>query len=65
MFAAVSGVIVIAEARARGAQRAGRGEQLMRGHIRPRGKRSFELKFDAGRDPTTGEPPIAGSVAPS
>jgi hypothetical protein len=22
----------------------------MKGHIRPRGKRSFQLKFDAGRD---------------
>jgi len=27
----------------------------MKGHIRQRGKRSFELKFDAGRDPATGE----------
>ena len=27
----------------------------MKGHIRPRGKRSFELKFDAGRDPATDE----------
>jgi integrase len=27
----------------------------MRGHIRQRGKRSWELKFDAGRDPATGE----------
>lgn len=27
----------------------------MKGHIRPRGKGSWELKFDAGRDPTTGE----------
>src|SRR5258706_3435893 len=27
----------------------------MTGHIRQRGKRSFELKFDAGRDPATGE----------
>jgi len=27
----------------------------MKGHIRERGKRSFELKFDAGRDPATGE----------
>jgi integrase len=26
----------------------------MKGHIRQRGKRSFELKFDAGRDPATG-----------
>jgi integrase len=26
----------------------------MKGHIRQRGKRSFELKFDAGRDPSTG-----------
>jgi hypothetical protein len=25
------------------------------GHIRPRGRRSWELKFDAGRDPATGE----------
>ena len=27
----------------------------MKGHIRQRGKRSFELKFDAGRDPATGK----------
>jgi hypothetical protein len=27
----------------------------MKGHIRERGKRSFELKFDAGRDPATGK----------
>jgi integrase len=27
----------------------------MKGHIRQRGKHSFELKFDAGRDPATGE----------
>jgi integrase len=27
----------------------------MKGHIRQRGSRSFELKFDAGRDPTTGK----------
>jgi hypothetical protein len=27
----------------------------MRGHIRQRGKNSFELKFDAGRDPATGK----------
>jgi integrase len=27
----------------------------MRGHLRQRGKRSFELKFDAGRDLATGE----------
>jgi integrase len=27
----------------------------MRGHIRQRGKRSWELKFDAGRDPATGK----------
>ena len=27
----------------------------MKGHIRQRGKRSFELKFDAGCDPATGE----------
>jgi len=27
----------------------------MKGHLRPRGKRSFELKFDAGRDPFTGQ----------
>ncbi len=27
----------------------------MKGHIRQRGKRSFELKFDAGRDPATGQ----------
>src|SRR5262245_16835197 len=27
----------------------------MKGHIRQRGKRSWELKFDAGRDPVTGE----------
>jgi integrase len=27
----------------------------MKGHIRPRGKRSWELKFDAGRSPTTGK----------
>jgi integrase len=27
----------------------------MKGHIRQRGKHSFELKFDAGRDPTTGK----------
>jgi integrase len=27
----------------------------VRGHIRQRGKRSFELKFDAGREPATGE----------
>ena len=27
----------------------------MKGHLRQRGKRSFELKFDAGRDPATGE----------
>src|SRR5258706_14212345 len=27
----------------------------MKGHIRPRGKRSFELKFEAGRDPATGK----------
>src|SRR5258705_12429082 len=27
----------------------------MMGHIRQRGKRSFELKFDAGRDPATGQ----------
>jgi integrase len=27
----------------------------VKGHIRQRGKRSFELKFDAGRDPSTGE----------
>ena len=27
----------------------------MKGHIRQRGKRSFELKFDAGRHPATGE----------
>ena len=26
----------------------------MKGHIRQRGKNSFELKFDAGRDPATG-----------
>jgi integrase len=26
----------------------------MKGHIRQRGSRSFELKFDAGRDPATG-----------
>jgi hypothetical protein len=24
------------------------------GHIRPRGEGSWELKFDAGRDPATG-----------
>ena len=27
----------------------------MKGHIRQRGKNSFELKFDAGRDPATGK----------
>ena len=27
----------------------------MKGHIRRRGERSFELKFDAGRDPATGK----------
>ena len=27
----------------------------MAGHIRKRGKESWELKFDAGRDPSTGE----------
>jgi integrase len=27
----------------------------MKGHIRPRGKRSWELKFDAGREPASGE----------
>jgi integrase len=27
----------------------------MRGHIRKRGERSWELKFDVGRDPTTGK----------
>jgi integrase len=27
----------------------------MKGHIRQRGKRSWELKFDAGRDPATGK----------
>jgi integrase len=27
----------------------------VKGHLRPRGKRSFELKFDAGRDPSTGQ----------
>ena len=27
----------------------------MKGHIRQRGKHSFELKFDAGRDPATGK----------
>jgi integrase len=27
----------------------------VKGHIRQRGKRSFELKFDAGRDPATGQ----------
>ena len=27
----------------------------MKGHIRPRGKKSWELKFDAGRNPATGE----------
>ena len=27
----------------------------MKGHIRQRGKRSFELKFDPGRDPVTGK----------
>ena len=27
----------------------------MKGHIRQRGKRSFELKFDAGRDSATGK----------
>lgn len=27
----------------------------MKGHIRPRGKRSWELKFDAGRDAVTGK----------
>ena len=27
----------------------------MKGHIRRRGKQSWELKFDAGRDPATGE----------
>src|SRR5262249_38480747 len=27
----------------------------MRGHIRPRGQGTWELKFDAGRDPLTGK----------
>jgi len=27
----------------------------MKGHIRQRGRNSFELKFDAGRDPATGK----------
>ena len=27
----------------------------MRGHIRQRGKQSWELKFDAGRDAATGK----------
>ncbi|HML93254.1 Arm DNA-binding domain-containing protein [Methyloceanibacter sp.] len=28
---------------------------MSKGHIRPRGKQSWELKFDAGRDPVTGK----------
>ena len=31
----------------------------MKGHIRPRGKKSWELKFDAGHDPATGKRKIA------
>ena len=31
------------------------GGILMKGHIRQRGERSFELKFDAGRGPATGK----------
>ena len=30
------------------------GETQMTGHVRRRGKKSFELKFDAGNDPVTG-----------
>ena len=31
----------------------------MKGHIRRRGERSFELKFDLGHDPVTGKRNIA------
>src|SRR5215471_16837919 len=29
--------------------------EAMKGHLRQRGKKSWELKFDAGRDPATGK----------